>query len=123
MATLQIKNKYEVSLANFIEITAKEAWEILNEIRAVPNTLFVIEATPHYDPQFLLKSSDEKIEMIVAEDLVTRWYKGDFSVFIKVVTSMKAGSDKIPLRVKKKKAEPKPAKVDKPEEKDDNSET
>ena len=129
MATLQIKNKYSVSLAklireskkdggipDFIEVSAKEAWEILNEIRAVRNTGFVIEGTAHYDPQFLLNASQEKLELIVAEDLVTRWFKGDYNVFFK------KESDRIPIYVKRKKVVPKPEVLDKPEEIDDNPE-
>ena len=136
MASLQIKNKYEVALAkliretkkdggipDFIEVSAKEAWEILNEIRAVSKTGFVIEAMPHYDPRFLLNSSNEKLELEVAEDLVTRWFKGDFSVyFTKEIEKTNKMMDKIPIRIKRKKVTPQPEVLDKPEEKVDNTE-
>ena len=144
MATLQIKNKYEVSFIKLIkeskedggipdriQINGREAWEILNEIRAVGSGAFVIEPTDEYDPQFLLKSSKERIDQDVAEDLVTRWWRKQFSVIFK------NKADKIPVEVvpekrpgatKPKKDKPLPPPpttpkleaVDNKEEKEDN---
>ena len=96
MATLRIKNKYEVSLLKLLketgedggipenfEVSGKEAWDILNEIRAVKQTRFVIEPTTEYDPQFILKSSTDKLDPQTAQELVTRWYSGEFKVILR----------------------------------------
>jgi len=93
MATLKVKNRYEIAfikmikdsnelggIPDFIEINGREAWELLNEIRAVKSDKIVVNAGTEYDPQFILKGSTDKIEHKVAEDLVTRWFKDEFGV-------------------------------------------
>jgi len=126
MATLQLKNKHEVAYRKLIrevekdngipeclEVNGREAWHILNEIRLVGQGAFDVEASDEYDPQFLLKPSEEPVEFKVAEDLVTRWYKGDFRVYFK------HENEKIPVNVIPEKMN-KPKQLDKSEEKEDN---
>jgi len=93
MATLQIKNKYEVTFKKLIsesrgaggvpdllQVNGKEAWDILNEMRLVGMHGFEVEATDEYDPNFMLRSSKDKLDKETATDLVTRWWKKEFKV-------------------------------------------
>ena len=129
MAVLQLKNKYEVSLTkllkqsaedggvpDFFEVSGREAWEILNEMRAVPQTKFVIESTDEYDPQFILKSTTEKLDHDTAQDLVTHWFNKEFGVTLK-----KDANTIVPLRVTVK-PKPQPNPQPPPEEKKEEDE-
>ena len=95
MAVLKLKNNYEVALVKLIkelaehdgipdhfEVSGKEAWEILNEYRSVSATKFVIKPSAEYDPKFILKASTDKLEMEIAQDLITRWFNGEFEVIL-----------------------------------------
>ncbi len=141
MATLKIKNKFEVSfrklikesatdggIPDVIEVNGREGWEILNEIRLVGSGGFEIELTGHYDPNFLLKSTKERLDKETATDLVTRWWKGEFKVVFK------HQKDKIPVNVVNESPSPKPKGppnqiikggevVDKPDDSGDNGDS
>ena len=133
MATLLIKNKYEVSfrklvresrtdggIPDVIHVNGKEAWDILNEIRAVGLQGFEIEAGDEYDPKFILKASKEKIEKDAATDIVKRWWLKDFGVLFL------DGDNKIPIHVihqPKPKPEGPPNEKIKPEGVPDNKPT
>lgn len=134
MATLQIKNKYEVSfrkliresgtdggIPDVIQVSGKEAWDILNEIRECGQRGFVVKVTGKYDPNFMLKSTKEKLDKETAQDLVNRWWKKEYEILFKHI------KDKIPVVVinTKPPAPPKelPAEVDKPDDSGNNGDS
>lgn len=144
MATLQIKNKYQVSfikliketkaeggVPDVIQVNGKEGWDILNEIRLVGNKGFEVEGGEEYDPQFILKSSEEPIEKDKAQDLVTRWWKKEFKVFFKdvkerievVVVSSPAPKPTPPEPKMPPNTPVKEGEVDKPTDSGDNKES
>lgn len=107
MATLTIKNKYQVTLGKLvkeskeqgaipdvIDINGREAWDILNEIRLVGSGGFAVEPNGKFDPQFMLRNSKEPFDQQTAEDLVTRWWKKEFQMVFKYE------EERIPLVVK-----------------------
>lgn len=111
MATMRLKNKYEVTFIKMIKETKKdkgipdeiaidghEAWDILNEIRALKRDCYVIVPTEEYDPRFELKSTD-KLERDEAQPIVTKWYQGMFEIYFKFE------GDEIPLVVEPRKRE------------------
>ena len=98
MATLQIKNKYEVTfnklikesradngIPDYIEVNGREAWDILNEIGRVGSDAWVINPTDEYDPKFVINANKGSvIPFDTAEELVTKWWKKEFAVIFKI---------------------------------------
>lgn len=95
MATMRLKNKYEVSFIKMIKeakkdkgipdeiaINGHEAWDVLNEIRALKHDCYIVGSTSEYDPRFELKDSG-KLERKDAQALVTKWYQGKFDICFK----------------------------------------
>ena len=108
MATLQIKNKYEVTfnklikesgvdggIPDYIEVSGREGWDILSEIGRLGSDSWIINPTDEYDPKFVINANKgSTIPFETAEELVTKWWKKEFSVIFK--TQKK---DEIPIIV------------------------
>lgn len=114
-------------IPSYIEVDGREAWEILNEIRAVGYGGFEIVAGEEYDPQFILKASEDRLNRQQAEDLVGRWWKKEFTVNYK--NNQERISVVVVNKPKKQVSHPTPPvkdkepEVDKPEENGDNDKT
>lgn len=100
MATMHIKNKYEVSLNELIDATKKkggipkhvdvspqEAWDILREIALFgKSSPFVIGgqyqlASSVFEIKSRLLNKKEAIELEEAKELVSKWMRGEFTVY------------------------------------------
>jgi hypothetical protein len=113
MATMHLKNKYEVSFRELINETEKkkgipkeitvepmEAWGILNEIRSASSPSFDIKVLKEHDSFSLysrLRRGDDHTAD-EANELIRMWHNGDFAVYF----------DNIPLRVVPAASKPKP---------------
>lgn len=112
MATMHIKNKYEVSFTELINETEKkkgipkeitiepmEAWGILNEIRSGSSQKFEIKILRDGDNfslyNRLRRGGDHTADE--ANELLRMWHAGEFSIYF----------DGIPLRVVPAQTKPK----------------
>ena len=107
MATLKLKNKYEVSfnklvsaakksggIPSTIDVSVKEARDILKEINEVHSSVFVVDvAQGAEDPRFMMKNLED-IEIV--KQLLIHWWDGDFNVYFWYGDMQNA---KIPIKI------------------------